>query len=152
MAKLSHEAASQNRLTQQSSFRPFCAFQTLNPRHHPPSAPPFDQLCVLFSLVLFCCQKVSLFQLLFPASPWFFIYFPLASLKRSLSSSPSPQQQESDFPAMASSSSVVEDTSVPCPHLSGIKPPRPDQVVHREECTQCFDNQVCILPKSLFVG
>ena len=32
-----------------------------------------------------------------------------------------------------------------CPHLSEItrlEPPRLSQSVHREECTQCFDNQV----------
>jgi hypothetical protein len=32
-----------------------------------------------------------------------------------------------------------------CPHLnhlSLLKPPRLSQQVHREECTQCFDNQV----------
>lgn len=32
-----------------------------------------------------------------------------------------------------------------CPHLSAafstLSPPRPSQQVHREECTQCFDNQ-----------
>jgi hypothetical protein len=34
-----------------------------------------------------------------------------------------------------------------CPHLNRLpylEPPKLSQQVHREECTQCFDNQVSI--------
>jgi hypothetical protein len=38
-----------------------------------------------------------------------------------------------------------------CPHLadlSRLQPPRLSQSVHREECTQCFDDQVLSTPIS----
>ena len=38
-----------------------------------------------------------------------------------------------------------------CPHLnhlSSLKQPRLSQQIHREECTQCFDNQVRGRPES----
>lgn len=47
-------------------------------------------------------------------------------------------QTQSPSPTMAA--------TVPCPHLPQIASlalPRLSQQVHREECTQCFDNQVC---------
>jgi hypothetical protein len=55
-----------------------------------------------------------------------------SSLKRPFS----PSSSTEVLPAMTSPSSSA------CPHLHDLKAPRPDQIVHREECTQCFDNQV----------
>ena len=78
----------------------------------------------------------------------FFLCFslPLASLKRTLSSSPSPAQ-DNDSQGLAMTSTAMDNIS--CPHLNDLKPPRPDQIVHREECTQCFDSQVRPHPKEV---
>ena len=37
-------------------------------------------------------------------------------------------------------------STMSCPHtdkIANLQPPRLSQSVHREECTQCFDNQAC---------
>lgn len=45
-------------------------------------------------------------------------------------------------PSKHSTSTMSTTTCLHLEELAGLQPPKLSQSVHREECTQCFDNQV----------